>query len=195
MRPTFQDPGVSSSQQDQRIIQQSFPLQQHNIPSHGQYQLPIVYSASIPTPSGSIVSGKGQQQHATPDRSRTTQDDYQHRPIARNYELEASTVEKEPSAVAEELRTPHTTAKASVPMSGKKRSASTEERPMMKGKKQSSAGRSKSPGKYSEQVKKGLAASSRTNQACDRCKVRQCNTSVLPCTLMPHLRLLTLRFA
>ena len=38
-----------------------------------------------------------------------------------------------------------------------------------------------SPGNYSEQVRKKLAAASRTGQACDRCKVSlACDASVIP---------------
>jgi hypothetical protein len=183
MRPSLYNLEASSSQSEQHL-QHFLSLGQHNFQPQGQDQLSVVYPASLRNPSGSVAVQQEPQLLPNVEAVRTAQDECQpqHPSIALEYESGSPTIETEPSITDDGYRTQKTTTRTSIPMRGKKRSASREESNMTKGKKASGAGRSRSPGQYSKQVKKNLAASSRTNQACDRCKVCQDNSPVLPCT-------------
>jgi hypothetical protein len=173
MGPSFQDLGPTSTQPKQHL-HHDVPPGQYNFQPYGQHQLPVVYDTLSPNSSRSIAVRHGPQRY--PNRKadpRSVHDEGQgpHPLISLEGALNSPTIKTESSTITDNCRVQAAAASSSPAMSGKKRSASTES-VMTNGKKHSGAGRSKSPGKYSEQVQKSLAATSRTNQACDRCKVR-----------------------
>jgi hypothetical protein len=172
--PSFQELGAASSQ-TKHHLHHIVPPEQYTFQAHGQHQLPLFYNTLSPPSSTSIPLRQGPQQYLSQKTApRTARDEGQAQQPLLSLEggLSSPTTKTESYTVGDHYRVRKAIAGPSGAMSGKKRSASTEESVMTKGKKQSGAGCSKSPGKYSEQVKKSLAASSRTNQACDRCKVR-----------------------